>query len=193
MTQNISDQAQLLAEGLGIDPSSYTGQEEGAVIAMTLIAGYRRMAPTDQTQMLYRIDELRLGPAFLAQCRTALAMMTVNPVWVPGSLSNGELEAEIDLWRGVSKVLTTLGFATGLGAFVSGKGKSVFDRAISGKPITKEIFSPKAIASTSASMLGYAAQSVAQQSIADLGAEATRRGQLGTMTPLNAGRYGATK
>ena len=183
---NASDQAELLAQGLGISPGSYAGREADAIVAMTLVAGYRRMAPSDQEQLLYRVDGMGLGPAFTAQCRGALALTIVNPLWVPGSLTNGEVEDEISLWRSVSKVLAALGFASGIGTAAGGKARSIFNSVTSGKPVLRGAFTPKNIAGTSAGLMGYAAQSIAQQSIADLSAEATRRGRLGTMTPLHA-------
>ncbi len=192
-TPNVIDQAQLIAEGLDIDTSTYTGRERDAIVAMTLVSGYRRMEPDDQAELLYRIDGMHMGGAFVAQCRGALAMMIANPVWVPGSLTNAEVEDEIDLWRGVSKVLATMGFSGGLGTFAAGKGKSIFRAITSGKPALKGALSPGNLAIVSASVMGYAAQSIAQQAIADLSAEATRRGQLGTMTPLTAARYGQAK
>ena len=106
------DRAELIAESLDIPPVSYAGRTGDAIVAMTLVAGYRRLIYADQEQVLDTISE-RIGfgqfnPGFVDACRNSLALMIANPVWIPGSLSNDELEKEITFWRNVSKALVRL-------------------------------------------------------------------------------------
>ena len=189
MDLTLSDQAELLAEGLGIQPASYAGREADAIVAMTLVAGYRRMVPSDQAQLLFQIDKMHLGPAFSAQCATAVGMMTANPLWVPGSLTNEEVETEQDFWRGVSAWLTKLGFGAGLGTAAGKAGHSLFNKALDGgAPAVKAALTAKNLARGSVAILGYAAQTIAQQAIADMAAQAKRNGELGKMSPLHVER-----
>ena len=182
-----TDRAELLADGLGIDPGSYAGREADAVVAMAMVAGYRRLERSDQAQLLYVIrDKMHFGtsnPAFFAECQSAVVMMVANPVWVPASLSNGELEAEITMWRKTSTYLTWLGFSSG-GSLFGGKLRQLLaDPAKAAKSLRPNSASGLLV-------LGTAAQTIAIASLGDLQAEAKRRGMLGTMTPLHAEEFG---
>ena len=192
MVLTVSDQAQLMAESLDIDPTSYAGQEPNAIVAMTLVAGYRQMIRSDQEQVLPTIAYgLHFGMgSFFLQCQTALAMMIANPVWVPGSLTNDELEKEIRFWRGTSTVLTKLGFSS-LSAVGVKKGKGILSALSEGKTLAKAIGPVKMSPALGATVLGGFAQEMATSSVADLSAEATRRGMMGTMSELQVSRYGS--
>lgn len=56
----ISDKAELLAKSLGIAPDSYAGRAGDAIVAMTLVANYRRLSKPDKDQVLYVIRD-RMG------------------------------------------------------------------------------------------------------------------------------------
>lgn len=109
--------------------------------------------------------------------------MTANPVWVPGSLTNTELEGEIETWRGVTKALGTLGFVG-----VGGKVQSSFQNLLKDPAATLKGF--KVTRASGAIFFGTVAASIAKQSLDDLQSEASRRGLLGTMTALHAKEYG---
>lgn len=191
----LSDHAQLLAESLGIDPGSYAGREGDAVIAMGLVASYPRLSYQDQQQVLYVIGE-KMGfetsnPAFFSACQQAIGLIVCNPAWVPGSLSNADLEKEIRFWREVSSVLKFLGFS-GVGSLAVNKGKSIFKQMETGSSPRTIMKGLKPGPYSGVVILGSVVQSIASQSVAELEAEADRRGQLGSMTPLTAARYGTT-
>jgi hypothetical protein len=199
------DRAQLIAESLGIKPSTYMGRTADAIVAMALVAGYPRMSYQDQRDIL-RVISSDMGfattnPGFVMGCQGALALMISNPAWVPGSLSNDDLESEITFWRNTSWVLSALGFPGG--AYVGAKTRSVLKEIGQGivkadpknppglKVLTKPIISAlKPDALSGVFVFGIAARIVSDSSTSDLEAEAERRGALGAMTPLNASRFG---
>lgn len=199
------DQAQLMAEGLNIPSSSYGGRVGDAIVAMALVAGYRRMTFSDQRSILYVISEkMQFGatnPAFVQGCQAALALMIANPAWIPPSLSNAELTDDIKFWRGTSAVLRWLGFSGG--AYVSAKSKAILGeikdnllKADPGKPIGLSAVTGPVRSSLKPNVLsgglvfGEGAKIIADSSIHDLEQEATRRGLLGTMGKVDANRYG---
>lgn len=201
----LEDRAELIAEGLGIQPSTYTGRTGDAVVAMALVAGYRRLTKADQDQVLgvvaNKLHFMATSPSFFFACQGAIALMLVNPEWVPGSLSNNELEGEVKFWRNVSEVLKWLGF-TG-GTYLAAKGKDVLsktgqvildlDPAKAGafKAVTaplRSALTPNRL--TGALIFGTAVKMIADSAVSDMEAEAARRGQLGSMTPLHAQRFG---
>ena len=203
---SLEDQAQLMAEGLGISPSSYGGRTGDAVVAMALVAGYRRLSYNDQRSILYVISEqMRFGatnPAFVQGCQGALALMIANPSWVPASLSNAQLENEIRFWRRTSAVLKWVGFSGG--AYVTAKSKSVLGaikdnvlKAEPGKPLgmsavtgpIRSALKPNIL--SGGLVLGEGVKIMADSSVQDLEQEASRRGLLGTMGKVEASRYGA--
>ena len=51
------DRAELIADSLGIMPSSYAGRTADATAAMALLAGYRRMARLDQSVLRLSVPE----------------------------------------------------------------------------------------------------------------------------------------
>ena len=185
------DRAELIAEGLGIKPSSYAGRTADATAAMALVAGYSRMARYDQVQVLYTISErMKFGttnPDFVNQCRQALALMIYNPGWVPGSLSNDELEKDIAFWRNVKSTLDFFG-APAATTYVASKTPGIFKSLSAGTM-------PQAPSVAAAGPLVFVlgARAVTTGSLSDLEAEAKRRGQLGTMTQLHAERFGPKK
>jgi hypothetical protein len=191
----VSDRAQLLAEGLDIPPSSYAGRDKDAIVAMILVAGYRFLSFEDKKDVLYIIsDHMGFGtsnPAFLAGCRNAIVMMVANPVWVPASLTNSELETEITFWKNASSVLKDLGFTSLIPLGVS-KGKAILSDKMLGKSsISKSVGKFAKSPFIGFLLFGSAAQSIASQAINTLEQESDRRGNDGRMTPLTTQRYGS--
>ena len=201
-----SDLAEIMAESLDIPANSYGGREGDAIAAMTLVKGYRRMNRSDQTQVLYKIrDEMNFGtthPAFFEGCRVSIALMTVNPVWIPGSLTNPELISELTFWRRVSSVLGKLGFG-GVTNYVASNSASVFKeikgnmldptkagnvKAMIGGPL-KAALRPNMF--TGGIIFGNAAKTIADSSVSDLEAEAGRRGLTHEMSALDTAKYGS--
>lgn len=189
----ISDRAEILSDSLGIRPESYAGREGDAIVAMTLVAGYRILPQPDKDQVLYVIsDRMRFGqtnPAFFQQCQNAVALMVANPVWVPGSLSNDELESEIRFWRTAQALLTKFNF-TGFLPFVVEQGKSILSQVTTGSTLASAAGRVISSPFTPALAAGSVAQSIASASLTTLQAEVDRRGMTGKMTPLHVHRYG---
>ncbi len=180
----LSDRAEILADGLGIDTGSYAGREADAVVAMTLVAGYRQMSPADRNQVLYVIrDEMRFGatnPAFFWQCQQAVGLEVVNPAWVPGSLGVGELEDEVRFWRTAAYYLRKAGFAP-LGDVALSQGRKMLEQAKGARIAARTL---------GLGVFGNGAASIAYHSLQDLQAEVKRRGLAGTMTPMQVQEYG---
>ena len=204
----VADRAQIAAYGLGIHPATFAGRDADAVVVMAWVKGYRRLTPNDQRQLGYKIaafwgDE---NAPFVRDCMTAIAMMTANPVWVPGSLSNEELENEIKFWRAVRDALGRSGFKPA-GDYLPSQSQSLLS---AGKEIGKTWAETKGTWAAGAKLVGrplptgmspiatagpalffIGAQTITSSSLSDLEAEVKRRGQLGSMSRLQTEQYGA--
>ena len=113
--------------------------------------------------------------------------MISNPSWVPGSLSNDDLEKDIAFWRDVKATLDFFGVPA-VATYVASKTPGIF-KTISAGAIPK---APSAAQSGSLVFV-LGARAVTTSSLSDLEEEAKRRGQLGTMTRLHAERFGPQK
>ena len=200
---SIADRAKLTAESLGIHPASFAGRDADALTAMALLAGYRRMPQREREQLLSNIaKQFSDNPAFVSECSTAAGMMVANPTWVPGSLTEAELEKEIDFWRNVKAGLDQIG-AKPAGSYlpannggIAGAGKAIAadtakTAALVGaaQKLAGGTLVPKAPSVAGPFIYSTLAATVTQSSLSDLQAEVKRRGQLGTMSRLELERY----
>ncbi len=107
----VARRANILAEGLGIAPATYSGMESEALDAMTVLQKYRLMQPWDREAVLPAIQKVfgDTHPAFVSAARVTLAMQIANPAWIPASMTNDEIFADAVSWERVEKLATLLG------------------------------------------------------------------------------------
>jgi hypothetical protein len=202
----VADRAQITAYSLGIHPALFAGRDTDALAAMAWVKGYRRLAPYDQRQIGYKIADF-WGDAtapFVRECMTAIAMMTANPAWVPGSLSNEELQKEIEFWRAMrlgrsgfkpagdylpsqSRSLLSAGKEIGK-TWAETKGTWAAAAKLTGRPLPTGM---SMVATAGPAVFFIGAQTITSSSLSDLEAEVKRRGKLGIMSRLQVEQYSA--
>ena len=132
----VARRANILAEGLGISPTTYAGMESEALDAMTAIQAYRFMQPWQKAAVLPSIHKTFFAtrPAFFYAAQSTLAMEVANPQWVPASMTNEEVYSEAVGWDRMAWVVKLAGGGGTLTTVVGGQVKAAGSAAASAAP-----------------------------------------------------------